>query len=116
MKAIALKRVLLTASLLVPAACADRFAECPPPGVREMSAGPARCASDAAAPEIALDHGLDHGLEGEPEPVLSVAPPQRRKARSARQAQTGSQLGPQSARSLSATGETMAEGDSGQRY
>ncbi|WP_208852162.1 hypothetical protein [Roseomonas genomospecies 6] len=116
MKAIALKRVLLAASLLVPTACADRFAECPPSGEREMSTGSARCATDAAAPEVALDHGLDRGLEGEPEPVLSVAPPQRRKARPAMQAQTGSQPGPQSPRSLSATVETMAKGESGQRY
>lgn len=116
MKAIALKRMLLAASLLIPTACADRIAECPPSGGPEMSAGSARCATDTAAPEVALDHRLDHGLEDEPEPVLSVAPPQRRKARPAMQAQTGSQFGPQSAWSLPATVETMAEGEPDQRY
>ncbi|MDQ2102228.1 hypothetical protein [Azospirillum isscasi] len=100
MKAIALKRVLLAASLLVPAACADRTADCTPTGQREASAGAARCAADAAAREVALDHKLDAG------PVLSVAPPQRRKARPAVHAQ------PESPESM----ESLASGLPGESY
>ena len=107
MKAIALRRVLLAASLLVTTACAERIAACPTPGGREiMAAGSGRCsATDAVAAELALDHRLDA------DPVLSVAPPQRRKARPAMHAQYDSK----SSGALSAMVESLASGPPGQK-
>ena len=104
MKAIALKRVLLAASLLAITACAERIAEYAPPGGREMAAGSGRC-STAAATELSLYHRLDA------EPVLSVAPPQRRKARPAMHAQSI----PKSSRALLAMVESLASGLSSQK-
>ncbi|WP_246472356.1 hypothetical protein [Azospirillum tabaci] len=79
MKAIALKRVLLVASLLALPACAERIAECQPTGGTELGAGAAQCTTDSDAAEVALDHEVVRAIDSEP--VLSVAPPQRRKAR-----------------------------------
>lgn len=113
MKAIALKRVLLAASLLAPTACAERIAECQPAGGRELAAGAVRCSTDNEAPEVALDDGLTRGPE-EAEPVLSVAPPQRRKSRPAMHARSAPPLVSQPAWSLSAPGDLLAVEPTGQ--
>ncbi|MBK3797972.1 hypothetical protein GAY33_01725 [Azospirillum brasilense] len=84
MKAIALKRVLLVASLLAPTACAERIAECQPSGGAASAAGAAQCSTDSETADVALDHEVVRAIDAEP--VLSVAPPQRRKARPATQA------------------------------
>ncbi|AWJ91299.1 hypothetical protein Sp245p_15715 (plasmid) [Azospirillum baldaniorum] len=84
MKAIALKRVLLVASLLAPTACAERIAECQPSGGTASAAGAAQCSTDPETADVALDHEVVRAIDAEP--VLSVAPPQRRKARPATQA------------------------------
>ncbi len=82
MKAIALKRVLLVASLLAPTACAERIAECQPPGGAAQAAGATQCSTESdEAADVALDHEVVRAIDAEP--VLSVAPPQRRKARPA---------------------------------
>ncbi|MFC5355014.1 hypothetical protein [Azospirillum himalayense] len=79
MKAIALKRVLLVTSLLAPTACAERIADCQPPGVTASAAGASQCSTDSEAADVAQDHEVVRAIDAEP--VLSVAPPQRRKAR-----------------------------------
>ncbi|UKJ75747.1 hypothetical protein H1Q64_16055 (plasmid) [Azospirillum brasilense] len=79
MKAIALKRVLLVASLLAPAACAERIADCQRAGGTALAAGEARCSTDTDTADVALEHEEVRAIDAEP--VLSVAPPQRRKAR-----------------------------------
>ncbi|ALJ37281.1 hypothetical protein D9623_14395 [Azospirillum brasilense] len=79
MKASALKRVLLVASLLAPTACAERIAECQPSGGASLAAGPSRCPTESESADVALDHEVVRATDAEP--VLSVAPPQRRKAR-----------------------------------
>ncbi|WP_246653892.1 hypothetical protein [Azospirillum formosense] len=79
MKASALKRVLLVASLLAPTACAERIAECQPAGGTTLASGAARCSTDADTTDVALEHEEVRAIDAEP--VLSVAPPQRRKAR-----------------------------------
>ncbi|WP_247889895.1 hypothetical protein [Azospirillum brasilense] len=81
MKAIALKRVLLVASLLAPTACAERIADCQPAGGTALAAGSALCSTDADTADVALEHEEVRAIDAEP--VLSVAPPQRRKARPA---------------------------------
>ncbi|WP_247895877.1 hypothetical protein [Azospirillum brasilense] len=81
MKAIALKRVLLVASLLAPTACAERIAECQPSVGAASAAGAAQCSTESEATDVALDHEVVRAIDAEP--VLSVAPPQRRKARPA---------------------------------
>ncbi|WP_353860796.1 hypothetical protein [Azospirillum formosense] len=81
MKAIALKRVLLVASLLAPTACAERIAECQPPGGAAQAAGVTQCSTESESADVALDHEVVRAIDAEP--VLSVAPPQRRKARPA---------------------------------
>ncbi|CAO3378530.1 hypothetical protein [Azospirillum argentinense] len=86
MKAIALKRVLLVASLLAPAACAERIADCQPTGGTALAAGAVRCSPEADSADVALEHEEVRAIDAEP--VLSVVPPQRRKARSGSQAQS----------------------------
>ncbi|WP_244947666.1 hypothetical protein [Azospirillum baldaniorum] len=80
MKAIALKRVLLVASLLAPTACAERIADCHAGGTA-LTAGSVRCSTDADTADVALEHEEVRAIDAEP--VLRVAPPQRRKARPA---------------------------------
>ncbi|CAO3451863.1 hypothetical protein [Azospirillum argentinense] len=84
MKAIALKRVLLVASLLTPTACAERIAECQPSGGATSAVGAAQCSTESETADVALDHEVVRAIDTEP--ALSVAPPQRRKARPAAQA------------------------------
>ncbi|WP_199230090.1 hypothetical protein [Azospirillum sp. TSH58] len=108
MKAIVLKRVLLVASLLAPTACAERIAECQPSGGTALAAGSARCSTDADTPDLAQDHEVVRAMD--PEPVLSVAPPQRRKARPVTHAGSASAPGPQSAQGLPAPVEALAVG------
>lgn len=80
MKAIALKRMLLVASLLAPTACAERIADCQPTGGTALfAAGVVRCSTDADTADVALEHEEVRAIDADP--VLSVAPPQRRKAR-----------------------------------
>ncbi|MBB3264237.1 hypothetical protein FHW79_001852 [Azospirillum sp. OGB3] len=81
MKAIALKSVLLVAALLVPTACAERIADCQPADGSTSFAGAVRCSSDSDTADVALEHEEVRAIDTEP--VLSVAPPQRRKARPA---------------------------------
>ncbi|MBK3772676.1 hypothetical protein GAY31_00475 [Azospirillum brasilense] len=80
MKAIALKRMLLVASLLAPTACAEQIADCQPTGGTALfAAGVVRCSTDADTADVALEHEEVRAIDADP--VLSVAPPQRRKAR-----------------------------------
>ncbi|TWA87265.1 hypothetical protein FBZ83_101127 [Azospirillum brasilense] len=82
MKASALKRVLLVASLLAPTACAERIAECQPSGgAAVLAADAAQCSTEPETADAALDHEVVRAIDAEP--VLSVAPPQRRKPRPA---------------------------------